>query len=71
MHSFNAHNVQKPIGIDKLAAQFQCCYMRFDGSFSNSWRCEVSQQTGETSQITASEASVVATRWTVENTWIP
>ena len=23
-------------------------HMRFDGSFSNSWRCEVSQQTGET-----------------------
>ena len=40
----------------------QLFHMRFDGSFSNSWRCEVSQQTGETNQITASETSVLATR---------
>ena len=35
--------------------------MRFDGSFSCSWRGEVPQQIGETNQTTASETSVVAT----------
>ena len=31
---------------------------------------EDSQQTGETAQVTASETSVLATHWTIENTWI-
>ena len=39
-------------------------------NFSNSWQCEVSQQTGETDQVTASESSVFATHWTMKNTWI-
>ena len=30
--------------------------MRFDGNFSNKRRCEVSQQLGETEQVTASNA---------------
>ena len=28
------------------------------------------QQIGETDQVTASEASVLDTQWTIENTWI-
>ena len=44
--------------------------MRFDGSFSNSWRRESSQQAGETAQVTASETSVLATHRIIENTWI-
>ena len=77
LHSFDAYNVQKPSGTDKLAAEKDTVpmllfmfKMRFDGSFSNNWRCEVSQQTGETNQITASETSVLATHRTIENTWI-
>ena len=33
-------------------------------------KLEVSQQIGETNQITASETSVLATHRTIENTWI-
>ena len=33
--------------------------MRFNGSLSNSWRCEGSQQTGQTAQVTASETTVL------------
>ena len=49
----------------------QVFQVRFDGSISNSCRCEVSQRTGETNQITATEISVLATHGTIENTWIP
>ena len=62
------HNVQKPTGTDKLAAELHTVpmllhifQMRFDGSFSCSWRGEVPQQIGETNQTTASETSVLAT----------
>ena len=44
--------------------------MRFDGSFSNRWRCEVSQQTGDTDQVTDNETSLLATHGTIENTLI-
>ena len=50
-----------------VATNFQ---MRFEGSFSNSRRCEVSQQTGEKNQIKPTETSVLATHRTIENTWI-
>ena len=46
---------------------FQMCFV---GSFSNIWRCQVTQKTGETDQVTASEASILATHWTIENTWV-
>ena len=45
--------------------------MRFDGSFSNSWRYEVSQQIGETNQVAASETSELKTFQTIENTGFP
>ena len=75
-HSFNAHNVQTPAGTDNLlqsGTQFQCCY-----TFS---RCasiaasptiamlSLSQQIGETDQVTASQA-LLATHWTIEKTCI-
>ena len=73
-HSFNGHSVQKPS--DKLATTqdtvpmlLQGLQMRFDGSFSNSWRRESSQQAGETAQVTASETAVLATHRII-NTWI-
>ena len=73
VHSVNAYNVQMPFGrINWLQSrtQFKILQMRFNGSFSNSWRCEVSQQTGETDQVTAREPSVLATYGTIESTWI-
>ena len=45
--------------IPMLPQNFQ---MRFDGIFL--------QQIGETDQVTTSEASVRATHWIIENTWI-
>ena len=46
---------------------FKLC---FNGSLSNKWRCEGSQQAGEAAQVTASETSVLSTYRTIENTWI-
>ena len=54
--------------------QFQCCCkLSRCASMAASptvGRCEVSQQTGETNQVTASETSVLSTKRTIENTWI-
>ena len=48
---------------------FQMCFV---GSFSNKWRCQVTQKkkNGGTDQVTATEASILATHWTIENTRI-
>ena len=58
-------------GTDKLAAEqytvpvlLHVLHVRFHGSFSTSWRCEGSQQTGETAQVPVSKASILPTHWT-------
>ena len=53
---------------------FQCCFfflqMCFKGSVSNIWLCEGSEQTCETTEVAASETSVLPTHWTIEDNWI-
>ena len=46
-----------------LLQNFQMC---FDCSFCNNGRSQIC----ETDQVTASEASILATHWTIESTWI-
>ena len=50
-----------------LLQVFQMC---FKGSFSNHWWCESSSQGGETTQVAASETSVLATHRTLDNNWV-
>ena len=73
----NAYKVQKPSQTQKLVAKrdtisvlLQVLQMCFNGSFSNSWRCDASQQAAETAQVTTNETSVLATYQTIRNTWI-
>ena len=53
--------------VSVLLQVFQMC---FKGSSSNNWRSESSKQAGETTQVTVSETSILATHRTVENNWI-
>ena len=77
MHSYNGHDVQKSCGTDSLATKqdtiptlLHIPKMCFNGSFSNGWRCEGSQQTYKTTQVTTIETPILATHWTIEKTWI-
>ena len=56
------HSITSSVSV--LLQVFQMC---FNGSLSNNWRCEASQQAGEADQVTASDTSVSATHRTVEH----
>ena len=77
LYSCNAYKVKKLFGTEKLVTEqdtvpvlLLILQMCFKGSFSNRWWCEGSQQAGDTTQIAASETSILATHRTVENSWI-
>ena len=73
LYSHNACQVQKPSGTDKgtqfpVLLQVSRCASRA-ASPTNWWR-NSSQQAGETTQVEASETSVLATHRTVDNNWV-
>ena len=77
LYPHSAYKVLKPPRTNKLVTEQdtisvlpQILHMCFKGSFPNNWRCEGSQQADETTQVTASETSVLATHKTVEDNWI-
>ena len=74
------YKVQKPSGTDKWVlqsrTQFQCCHKlsRCAPKAASPTTGDVkafNKQAGKTIQGAASETSILATHWTVENNWIP